>query len=61
MLRRRAVAPVIVLLLVVAAFFAGYFVARPSPTARPCVNALRTGASDSVSKCRDALANAIHH
>jgi hypothetical protein len=45
----------------VAAFFAGYFVARPSPTARPCVSAVKTGSGDAVAKCRDALANAIHH
>jgi len=61
MLRRRVVAPVLVVVLIVAAFFAGYFVGRPSPTARPCVNALKTGASDAAAKCRDALANAIHH
>jgi len=61
MIRRRVVTPVVMLLLIVAAFFAGYFVARPSPTARPCVTAVKTGAGDAVGKCRDALANAIHH
>jgi hypothetical protein len=55
------IAPVLLALLVVAAFFAGYFVARPSPTARPCVNAVKTGASDAVAKCRESLANAIRH
>ena len=54
-------APVLMVVLIVAAFFAGYFVGRPSPTARPCVTAVKTGASDAMTKCRDALANAIHH
>ena len=59
MVRRRVLAPVIVALLIVAAFFAGYFVARPSPTARPCVDAIKTGAGDAADRCRDALGNAI--
>jgi hypothetical protein len=49
------------IVLIVGAFFLGYFVGRPSPTARPCVAAIKTGASDAASKCRDAIANAIHH
>lgn len=53
------IAPVIVVLLIVPAFFAGYFIARPSPTARPCVDAIKTGQSDAVDRCRDALGNAI--
>jgi len=61
MIRRRVLAPVLMVVLIVAAFFAGYFVGRPSPTARPCVTAVKTGASDAMTKCRDALANAIHH
>lgn len=51
--------PVIVFLLMAASFFAGYFVARPSSTARPCVDAIKTGQGDLADRCRDALGNAI--
>jgi hypothetical protein len=59
MIRTRILVPVIVALLIAAAFFAGYFYARPSSTARPCVDAIKTGASDAADRCRDALGNAI--
>ena len=56
---RNVVAPVIVVLLIVGAFFLGYFVARPAPTARPCVDAIKSGSSDLADRCRDALSEAI--